>query len=272
MDSVLTSFPAQFHETVKLRLHLFAEGAKWVGECGFGSITRGKRMAWFLAIFFGVILLSAILAWELFRLDKKAIKHGYGPKVQVPGDPIATGTLVCVSANAPTLGRKLSFQYEFQLRADERHATATYEYRAKRRMTPDTVYNGELFLSFAGEHVKGRALMAGLQSVEGTIDAKTTRLRRGQPKESLLSFLNGPFEYSIKQGRVFFENTIRAGCIGRDSELRIDGDRISGRVYHGPQKTWAVEVDISYHDIASERMALAVILACNDILSVHHGD
>ena len=229
-------------------------------------------MAWFLVLFFGVILLSAVLALELFRLDKRAIKNGYGSKAQIPGNPAATGTLVCVSADAPTLGRKLSFPYSFQLTANERNATATYEYRAKRRMTPDTVYNGELFLTFEGKNVKGRALMAGLMSVEGTVDATNTRLRRGKPKESLLSFLNGPFEYSIKQGRVFFENTIRAGCIGRDSELRIDGDRISGRVYHGPQKTWAVEVDIGYHDIASERMALAVILACNDILSVHHGD
>ncbi|MEL7202832.1 MAG: hypothetical protein AAFX07_05670 [Pseudomonadota bacterium] len=109
-------------------------------------------------------------------------------------------------------------------------------------------------------------------SVDGTIDAANARPRRGQPKESLLSFLNGPFEYSIKQGRVLFENTIRAGCIGRDSDLRIDGDRISGLVYHGPQKTWGVEVDITHHSTATERMALAVILACNDILSVHHGD
>ena len=229
-------------------------------------------MTWFLVLFFGVILLFAILAFELFQLDKKAIKHGYGPKTQVPGNPKATGALVCVNANAPTLGRKLSFPYSFQLTANERHATATYEYRAKRQMTADTVYNGELFLSFAGENVKGRALMAGLQSVEGTVDATKTELRRGQPKESFLSFLNGVYEYRINQGRVLFENTTRAGCIGRDSDLRIHGGRISGRVYHGPQKTWAVEVDVSYHDIPSERIALAVILACNDILSVHHGD
>lgn len=229
-------------------------------------------MVWFLAIFFGVILLSAILAWELFRLDNKAIRHGYGPKAQVPGDPNATGMLVCVSVDAPTLGRKLSFPYSFELTSNESHATATYEYRAERRMTADTVYNGEVFLSFAGEHVKGRALMAGLMSVEGTVDATHTRLRRGKPKKSFLSFLNGPYEYSINHGRVLFENTIRAGCVGRDSDLRIDCDRISGRVYHGPQKTWAVEVDITYRDIASERIALAVILACNDILSVHHGD
>lgn len=229
-------------------------------------------MAWFLALFFGVILLSVVLTLELFRLNKKAIKHGYGPKTQVPGNPNATGMLVCVSVDAPTLGRKLSFPYSFQLTANERHATATYEYRAKRRMTPDTVYNGELFLSFSGENVKGRALMAGQMSVEGTVDARHARLRRGKPKESFLSFLNGPFDYSINQGRVHFENTTRAGCIGRDSDLRVDGERISGVVYHGPQKTWGVEVDISYRGIASERMVLAVILACNDILSVHHGD
>ena len=229
-------------------------------------------MAWFLVLFFGVILFFAILALELFRLDKKAIKLGYGPKAQIPGKLSATGTMVCVSENAPTLGKKLSFPYAFQLAADEHHVTALYEYRAKKRKSAETVYNGELFLSFSGENVKGRALMAGLMSVEGIVDATHTRLRRGQPKGSFLSFLNGPYEYSIQDGSVIFENTTRAGCISRDSNLRIEDHRISGRVYHGPQKTWGIEVDISYHDIASERIALAVILACNDILSVHHGD
>ena len=229
-------------------------------------------MAWFLTLFFGVILLSAFVAWELFRLDKKAIKHGYGPKAQIPGPPKATGTLVCVNADAPTLGRSLSFPYAFQATADERHVTATYEYRAKRSMMVDVVYDGELFLSFAGDNVKGRALMAGLQSVEGTVDQTAARLRRGQPKQSLLSFLNGPYEYGIRQGKVIFEKTTHAGCISSDSELEVYLDRIIGRVFHGPQKTWAVEVDVSYDDVAPERMALAVILACNDILSVHHGD
>ncbi|MEL6170262.1 MAG: hypothetical protein AAFR35_16365 [Pseudomonadota bacterium] len=229
-------------------------------------------MAWFLALFFGVILLFAILARELFRLNKKAIKHGYGPNSQLPGHPKATGTLVCVNADAPTLGRSLSFPYAFQVTADDRHVTATYEYRAQRRMIADTVYNGELFLTFDGDKVKGRALMGGLQSVEGTVDESAARLRRGQPKESLLSFLNGPYEYGIRQGTVVFENTTRAGCIGRDSELEVYLDRIIGRVVHGPQKTWAVDVDVSYEDVAPERMALAVILACNDILSAHHGD
>jgi hypothetical protein len=139
-------------------------------------------------------------------------------------------------------------------------------------MTADTVYNGELFLSFAGDKVKGRALMGGLQSVEGPVDEAAARLRRGQPKESFLSFLNGPYEYSVRQGKVIFENTTRAGCIGRDSDLEVYLDRIIGRVFHGPQKTWAVDVDVSYEDVAPERMALTVILACNDILSVHHGD
>lgn len=229
-------------------------------------------MIGFLTLFFGVVLLFAFLAWELFRLDKKAIKHGYGPRDRIPGNPKATGTLICVSADAPTLGRSLSFPYAFELTADSHHLTGSYEYRANRRMTPDVVYNGEVFLSFDGNAVKGRALMAGVMSVVGTVDAKTAQLKRGKPKESLLSFLNGRFEYSIRQGKVSFDNTVWAGCIGQDSDLNIYSDKIIGRVYHGPQKTWAVDVDIDYDDIAPERMALAVILACNDILSVHHGD
>ncbi len=229
-------------------------------------------MAWFLALFFGVILLTAFVARELFQLDRKAIKHGYGPRSQVPGAPKATGILTCVNVDAPTLGRSLSFPYAFQLTADDRHVTAKYEYRTQRRMTADTVYDGELFLSFADDRVKGRASMAGLFSVEGTVDETRARLTRGKPKGSFLSILNGPFEYSIHQGRVSFDKTSLAGCIGRDSDLRIYGDRISGLVYHGPQKTWGVQVDVSYRDIAGEWMALAIILACNDILSVHHGD
>ena len=180
--------------------------------------------------------------------------------------------MACVNADAPTLGRSLSFLYAFQATADERQVTAKYEYRAKRSLMVDVVYDGELFLSFAGDKVKGRALMAGLQTIEGTVDQTAARLRRGQPKQSLLSFLNGPYEYRIRQGKVIFEKTTHAGCISRDSELEVYLDRIIGRVFHGPQKTWVVDVDVSYDDVAPERMALAVILACNDILSVHHGD
>lgn len=229
-------------------------------------------MAAFLTLFVGVLLLFAFLAFEFWTINKKAIKYGYGPKLPIRTTPCATGSLVCVSVNAPTLGRSLSFPYAFTLTANDRSVTGSYEYRAKKRAMAETIYSGELFLSFSGDRVKGRALMAGLQSVEGTVDATEAQLTRGQPKASWLSFLNGPFSYSIHQGRVLFQNTERAGCISKDSELRIHGGRVSGRLLHGPQTTWAVEVDVQYRNIADERVALAVILACNDILSVHHGD
>ncbi|MEO0543114.1 MAG: hypothetical protein AAFY99_04765 [Pseudomonadota bacterium] len=229
-------------------------------------------MIGFLVVFIGVILLFAILFIEIIKLDGKAIKEGYGPKKHVQGISNATGKLVCVSANAPTLNRSISFPYALNLNFNKGKMSGTYEYRARRSQTVETVYNGELFLSFDRDKVKGRSMMAGLKTIEGILDTTKARLKRGHPKKSMLSFLNGPFEYSLNSGKVRFEKTTLAGNISDESDLRVQGNRITGRVYHGPQKTWAVEVDVIVNKISVEKAALAVILACNDILCVHHGD
>ncbi|MEL6361498.1 MAG: hypothetical protein AAFR21_10460 [Pseudomonadota bacterium] len=232
----------------------------------------GSAMVAFLIFFFGVVLLFGVLFFEISQVDNKAIKNGYGPKLQISGAQSADGKLVCVNANAPTLNKSISFPYSFRLNSSKGNLTGAYKYKANRSKFHDTVYNGELFLSFNKDHVKGRTLMGGLKTVDGVVDATKARLVRGHPKQSFLSFMNGPYEYSVHRGKVRFDKTTLAGNISKESDLRIERDRISGRVFHGPQKTWAVDVDVRYNNITSEKAALAVILACNDILSVHHGD
>jgi hypothetical protein len=82
--------------------------------------------------------------------------------------------------------------------------------------------------------------------------------------------VRGPYEYSVRGGTVHFDKTTQSGCISKDSELVIEDGRISGRVFHGPQKTWAVDVDVSFIGIKNEAVALAVILACDHILRAAH--
>ena len=80
----------------------------------------------------------------------------------------------------------------------------------------------------------------------------------------------GPYEYSVRDGSVRFDRTTRSGNISRDSDLRIEDGRISGRVFHGPQKTWRVDVEVTYTGIPAEAATLAVILACDLVLRETH--
>lgn len=96
------------------------------------------------------------------------------------------------------------------------------------------------------------------------------RLTRGQLKGGILGILNGPYEYSVRAGKVRFDKATRAGNISKDSELLIEGSRISGRVFHGPQKTWAVDVDVTFENVRDEAALLAVVLACDHILRETH--
>jgi hypothetical protein len=219
----------------------------------------------FLLILAAVIIGFGILLLEIRRVDKRASKLGYGPPAQLGGQPCAQGRLVCVSVDAPTLGRDLSFEYSFRLHTDGTNATGTYDYQRG-----IANYSGEVFLSLKGGRVKGRSLMGGFRSVEGSISPNQIRLLRGYPEGSLLRFINGPYEFSIRNGRVYFDNTTRAGSVSSKSELRIEGNRISGRVLHGPQTTWGVEVDVTFAELPEEAVVLAIVLSCDDILSFHH--
>ncbi len=229
-------------------------------------------MIGFLVLFVGVILLFAILFFETSQANRKAIKEGYGPAAQLRSGAGAAGSLVCVNEDAPTLNRSLSFPYSFKLNASKGDLTGAYTYAANKSRIAGPVYKGEVFLSFLKDRVKGRSLMGGLKTVDGVLSKTRAELRRGYPKSSLLSFLNGPYEYSINRGKVRFDKTTQAGSISKKSDLIIQGNRIKGRVLHGPQTTWAVDVDVRVNGVPSEQAALAVILACNDILCTHHSD
>lgn len=221
----------------------------------------------FLLLFAGVVLFFGWLFLEIQRVDQKAISQGYGRKSQIGGKPCSSGQLVCVSFNAPTLNRSISFDYALQLYTDGVNVTGTYTYHVR-----NTTYDGEVFLSFTKNRVKGRTLMGGLRTVEGVVSPNGVHLIRGYPAESFLKILNGPYEYSVRNGQIQFGQTTRAGNISADSMLRIEDNRLYGRVFHGPQKTWAVDVDVTYQGIKSERISLAVVLACDEILSTHHSD
>jgi len=221
----------------------------------------------FLLFFAGVVLSFGLLFFEILRVDKRAIADGYGLKSQISGKSCASGQLVCVSFKAPTLNKSISFDYVLQLYTDGVNVTGTYKYHVR-----NTTYSGEVFLSFKKNRVKGRTLMGGLRTVEGVVSPNGVRLTRGYPPKSFLSILNGPYEYSIRNGQIQFNKTTRAGNISAESTLRIEDNRLYGRVFHGPQKTWAIDVDVMYQGIKSEAVSLAVVLACDNILSFHHSD
>jgi hypothetical protein len=113
-------------------------------------------------------------------------------------------------------------------------------------------------------------MMGGMRTVEGQAGPNGVHLTRGYPKQSVFKVFNGPYEYSCKNGLIRFDNTTRAGNISDQSNLRVEKGHISGRVFHGPQKTWAVDVDVSFSAVAEKVATLAVVLACDDILRIHH--
>lgn len=227
-------------------------------------------MVVFLAIFSAAAVMSVVLLIEFIRLEKKAVKEGFGPKSHVSGPLAAHGSLVCVNADAPTLGRHVRFPYRFEANYGRGDLSATYVYRGRPSQSIETIYEGSLFFRFKGNSVKGRTKMAGLKTIEGRVDPQKVTLRYGYPSASLLSFLSGSFEYAINGDKVRFEKTETSGSISKNSQLQIQGDRIVGRILHGPQTTWAVEVDVVCNGIPAEQAALAVIMACNDIVAHHH--
>ena len=232
-----------------------------------------NTMITFLSIFAATFLFSIYLFFEITQVEKKAIAQGYGPESHVNGSLGAQGTLVCVNADAPTLNRSISFPYQFQAKSRMGDLTGRYEYASERSKMVKPIYRGALYFRFRNNHVKGRTQMGGLRAIEGTVDPGKAELSYGYPKGSLLSLLKGSFGYSVDRGgNVHFTNTAHSGSISENSKLSIQGNRMTGRVLHGPQTTWAVEVDVAIAGIEPEQATLAVIMACNDILATHHSD
>lgn len=228
-------------------------------------------MIGFLTFFALVVFLFAVLLVEIMRVEKLAIEEGYGPKNEITGPVIAQGQMNCVNEDAPTLHRSVSFPYQFSMKSQRGDVSAKYEYFGKKSKAIDPIYSGKLFLRFRNGRVKGRKRMDGFRTIEGTLKPNKAELTLGYPKKSLLSFLPGSFSYSVDDaGNVSFDNTSHYGSISNKSRLRIHGNRIAGHVIHGPQTTWAVEVDITFDGVLPEYALLAVILACNNIVSFHH--
>jgi hypothetical protein len=224
-------------------------------------------MVVFILLFLSVVLFFGLLFIEIARSDKRAQAKGYGPKSQISGEPCAKGHLNCVSYKAPTLGQSISYNFALRLYSDKGDVTGIFEH-----IQNPKDFSGSLFLSFSGGQVKGRSLMGGLQVCEGAVGTGGARLTRGQPKGGMLGLFNGSFEYSVRGGAVHFDKTTSPGSISKDSQLLTENGRISGRVFHGPQKTWAVDVDVSFSGIKNAAALLAVILACDHILcQIHSG-
>ena len=224
-------------------------------------------MTVFIIVFIVVLLFFARLFYEISRSDKRAQEKGYGPKTQIENDPCATGSLRCISHKAPTLGQTISFNYTLRLYYKNGDVTGIIEH-----VKEPTKFNGSIYLSFSSGCVKGRSLMGGIQVCEGSVGTNGIRLTRGQLKEGLLGIFNGRYEYDVRGGKVHFYKTTSPGSISKDSKLLIEESCISGRVFHGPQKTWAVDVDITFSGIKKEFVTLAVVLMCDHILcQIHDG-
>lgn len=221
----------------------------------------------FSLIFACVVLFFFFLLVEDRRVKKLAIVHGYGLKSQISGKPCLSGQLVCVSVNAPTLLNKtLSYDYAFHLYTDGINVTGTYKYQPRKAVT----YAGEVFLSLTKNRVKGRS--GGGSTFEGVTNPNGVSLNTVSPPGRFLTKIlegsNKSYEYKIRSGQIQFGKPFRG--ISTESMLRIDNNRLHGRVFHWPQKSWAVDVNVTYQGIKSEVVSLAVVLACNDILQLHH--
>lgn len=224
-------------------------------------------MVAFLILFITVVLCFGFLFFEIATSDKRAQSKGYGPKLQIDGEPCATGHLNCTSYKAPTLGQSISYNFALRLYHKPGYLTGIFEH-----VNHPTKFRGSVFLSFSGGRVKGRSSMGGLQVCEGALGKNEVQLTRGQPKGGVLGIFNGRYEYRVRNGKVAFTKTTSPGSISKDSELLIEDRRISGRVFHGPQKTWSVDVEVSFSGIEEEPVTLAVVLACDHILSqIHDG-
>ena len=224
-------------------------------------------MTAFLVLFVTVASFFGLLFFELARSDRRAQSKGYGPKSQIGGVPCATGHLTCTSHRAPTLGQSIAYNFVLRLYCKPGKLTGTFEHASH-----PTRFHGSVFLSFSGGRVKGRSLMGGLQVCEGALGKNGAQLTRGYPKGGLLGFFNGRYEYRVHNDKVEFTKTTSPGSISKDSELLVEDSRISGRAFHGPQKTWAIDVDVSLSGIEKDPATLAVVLACDHILSqIHDG-
>lgn len=221
-------------------------------------------MTWLLIIIsVSVILFILFIALALFQADR--LKKGYGPQQPVDGSPCASGSLICRSWRAPTLGKKLEFAYHMTLQVAGDDLTGEYHYPPDPKRQK-TIYSGEIFLTYSQGQLTGRSNHV----VTGKLTPQQADLRLGVPPDSWLSFLNGPVEFYIDEQTIRFVNTGNSqDVISRQSRLTITGDTIAGQLGH-TRESWLVDVEVTYQEVAPELAAVAVILINNDILDFHH--
>jgi hypothetical protein len=112
------------------------------------NTTGGEHMN-FLGVILGAIfggdalLCIAIIFFSVINL--KRLTRRYGPEALVGGAPCGQGRLICVSVDAPTLNRSLSFDDGLNLFTDSINLTGKYSYPADCDKKPK--YSGEVLLS-----------------------------------------------------------------------------------------------------------------------------
>jgi len=211
---------------------------------------------------FFLLLIPAVI----FRA--KQMSTNYGPLKLFSGRPQSRGTLICTSVNAPTMGKKLRFNYNFDLIAHGNNLTGC--------CTPvtsngKTSWSVDVFMSRDEDTVKGRDVYGANSKIfEGKLTVNEANLTRGFPKGSLLDRLNGPLQFRITNGIVRFSNVNNSQTgIASSSRLTIENSKISGQLIHY-RESWQAAVELEYGDIPFEMAVLAIIIMSDDILSHHH--
>jgi hypothetical protein len=155
---------------------------------------------------FGIIILcgSVLLIAGIPILFARARKASlsYGPAYRVSGSPCAKGRLICVSVDAPTFNKTLTFDYRMTLFTDGANVTGECRYPAD--PAKKAIYAGEVMLTCRRGKVDGRSMLTQkiMSIVAGIAGPDGVDLTRGYPPEGPLKFLNGDFQFSIRDGRV----------------------------------------------------------------------
>ena len=211
-----------------------------------------------LVFFLGVI--------PLVLLQSQQRKKKYGPKRQTGGLKVMQGSLVCQNWKAPTLGKKLRFDYVVRILTESDNFWGNYHYPSDPSIRKP-VYTGEVLLTASQGEIKGKT---DQNVVEGQLNPHQGVFTLGFPRGSLLSWLNSPFQFGIKGQEVDFLNTSKGtGRIGRDSHLRIGEGSTVGRLEDW-KGAWVMEVDVTYWEVAPEIVVLIILLMSNDIFEFHN--
>lgn len=218
-----------------------------------------------LIVIVGLIFFLGVI--PLAFLQASLLKKGYGPEQRSRGPLVMQGRLVCQNWKAPSLGKKLQFDYAASLTGQTEDFWGEYHYPSQNNGKRQPIYTGELFLTYHQGAIKGRS---DRKVVQGELGQVQGNLQLGFPQRSLLGWMNSPFQFRIDGGNVLFLNTSKGnGAIGHGSKLTINERSIVGRLVDWKQ-AWVIEVDIQYRRVAPELIVLAILMMSNDIFTFHN--